>query len=84
MKTLEELEKRIAAIEARNRRVEKEKSWERSWTRRITITVLTYIVVCTFLLVIKNDHPFLNALIPAGAFLLSTLALKGIRNIHIR
>lgn len=84
MKTLEELEKRVAAIEARNKRVEKQKQWERSWSRRIAISVLTYIVVCSFLLVIDNDHPFLNALVPAGAFLLSTLALKGIRNFHIR
>lgn len=81
---MKSLEERVAAIEARNRRVTKEKAWERSWTRRIALAVLTYIVVCTFLFVIKNDHPFLNALIPAGAFLLSTLALKGIRNFHIR
>jgi hypothetical protein len=81
MKTLEE---RVAAIEARNRRVTKEKQWERSWTRRIAIAVCTYIVICTFLIVIDDSRPFLTAFIPVTAFLLSTLALKGLRKIHIR
>lgn len=35
------LEKRLKTIEERNRRVETEKAWETSVTRRLSIAVLT-------------------------------------------
>lgn len=77
---MRDLEKRIKAIEDRNERVELDKEWETSWARRISITVFTYIVVAIYLLVIGNDRPFINALVPAVGYLLSTLALKSVRN----
>lgn len=75
----DELERRISVIEQRNSRVELDKAWETSWTRRFTIAVLTYIVVATYLMLINNPRPFINALVPAVGFVLSTLALKSIR-----
>ena len=39
------LEERVNKIEERNKKVELNKSWETSWTRRICIMILTYIVV---------------------------------------
>jgi hypothetical protein len=78
---MNDLEKRVAAIETRNRKVEKDKAWETSWTRRITIGALTYIVVATYLLAINNDKPFINALVPAVGFMLSTLVLRRIREL---
>lgn len=78
------LEKRVAAIEERNRRVEMDKAWETSWTRRISITLLTYVVVAVYLHFIKNSAPFINALVPAVGFLISTLLLKSIRDIWQR
>jgi len=77
---MDKLEKRVAAIEQRNQRVELNKAWETSWTRRLTITSLTYIVVVAYLFIIEADKPFVGALVPAIGFLLSTLVLKSIRD----
>jgi hypothetical protein len=73
------LEQRIAAIEARNKKVESDKAWETSWVRRLSIAVLTYIVIVVYLSVIHNDAPFINALVPVVGFLLSTLVMGRIR-----
>lgn len=78
---MKDLEKRIAAIEKRNHGVEQDKAWETSWTRRISISLLTYAVVAVYLEAIDNDKPLVNALVPALGFLLSTLLLKSIRKI---
>lgn len=78
---MKNLEQRVEAIEERNKKVESDKAWETSWTRRISILVLTYFVVVGYLTVIDNDQPFVNALVPAVGFLLSTLVLKQIRNL---
>ncbi len=77
---MNELEKRIARIEERNKRVEKDKAWETSWIRRICIMVLTYIIVVIYSFIIKKiDNVFLSSLVPVIGFLLSTLSLKIIR-----
>lgn len=73
------LEKRIAAIEKRNEKVSLDKSWETSWTRRISIAILTYLVVLVYLFVIGNPNPWINAIVPPTGFLLSTLAMNQIR-----
>ena len=44
----EELEKEIIKIKERNKRVELDKKWETSWTRKICICILTYIVVIIY------------------------------------
>jgi hypothetical protein len=75
------LEKRVAAIEKRNQRVEQDKAWETSWTRRLSIGAMTYAVVVSYLVVINNDQPFINGLVPAIGFVLSTLVLKQVRNL---
>jgi len=77
---MKDLESRIAAIENRNKKVELDKAWETSWTRRISISVLSYIVITGYLFAINNDKPFVNAAVPAVGYLLSTLVLKSIRN----
>jgi len=78
------LHTRVAAIEARNARVELDKAWERSLTRRLSIAVITYIAACVFLMVIDADHPYLGALVPMGGYLLSTLALPWMRTMWER
>jgi len=75
-KTIEELTQDIAEIQARNQRVEADKAWETSWTRRGLVVVLTYLVVVTFFIVSHLTHPWLNALVPALAFLISTSTLS--------
>lgn len=79
---LKEIEERIIKIEERNKRVELNKSWETSWTRKICIMVLTYLVVITYSYVIRNfDNILLSSLVPVIGFTLSTLSLKYIRKI---
>lgn len=73
------LESRIEAIEARNKKVEADKAWETSWVRRLSIAFLTYIVIVIYLSVINNNAPFINALVPVVGFLLSTLVMGRIR-----
>ena len=43
-----ELKEEIEKIKKRNKRVEKDKEWETSLTRKLTIAVLTYIVVVLY------------------------------------
>lgn len=77
-----DLEKEIKKIQERNKRVELDKAWETSWTRRICIMILTYIVVIIYSYVIKEfDNIFLSSLVPAIGFTLSTLSLKLVRKI---
>ena len=79
---LKELEEKTIKIEERNKRVELDKSWETSWTRKICIMILTYIVVITYSYVIRNyDNILLSSLVPVIGFTLSTLSLKYIRKI---
>ena len=77
-----DLEKRIEEIEKRNKRVELDKAWETSLTRRLCIAVLTYLVVLLYsYLISKNNNIFLSSLVPVIGFLLSTLSLRVVRNI---
>lgn len=77
------IEKEIEKIKERNKRVELDKAWETSYTRRIFICILTYIVVILYSYSIKNsDNIFLSSLVPVIGFFLSTLSLKGIRVIR--
>lgn len=74
--------KKIKKIQERNKRVELDKAWETSWTRRICIMILTYIVVIIYSYVIKEfDNIFLSSLVPVIGFTLSTLSLKLVRKI---
>ncbi len=76
------IEKEIKDIKERNKRVEKDKAWETSMTRRICIMVLTYIVVVAYSYIIKKfDNIFLSSLVPVIGFTLSTLSLKLVRKI---
>ena len=48
------IEEEINNIKERNKRVELDKKWETSWTRKICIMILTYIVVIIYSYVIRN------------------------------
>jgi hypothetical protein len=71
----ESLEKRVSAIEKRNKMVEADKAWEGSYTRRFLIVAFTYTAIGLYLKFILGVEPFLNAIVPATGFLLSTLTL---------
>ena len=77
-----ELEKQLNEIKKRNQRVELDKKWETSYTRKIFIMLITYFVVVIYSVMIqKMDSIWLSSLVPVIGFLLSTLSLKMIRKI---
>lgn len=79
---LKDLEKEIENIKSRNKRVELDKKWETSLTRKICICVLTYIVVIIYSYLVRNyNNIILSSLVPVIGFTLSTLSLKYIRKI---
>lgn len=79
---LKDLEKTIEEIQERNKRVELDKKWETSGTRKVCIAVLTYIVVIIYSTIIsKTSNVFLSSLVPVIGFTLSTLSLKAVRKI---
>ena len=76
------LEERIKNIEERNKKVELDKKWETSLTRKICIMILTYIVVIIYSYIVRNyDNIFLSSLVPVIGFTLSTLSLKLMRKV---
>ena len=77
-----DLEKEVAAIKARNKRVETDKAWETCWTRRVCIMVLTYAVVVLYSITIsKVQNVWLSSLVPVIGFTLSTLSLGLVRKL---
>ena len=79
---MEELKERIESIEKRNKRVELDKAWETSITRRLCIAILTYLIVVLYsYLISKNNNILLSSLVPVIGFLLSTLSLRLVRKI---
>jgi len=69
------IKKEIEKIKQRNKRVEADKAWETSLSRKIIIAILTYIVIVIFFYFAGLPHPFINSIVPALAFVLSTLTL---------
>lgn len=79
---IKELENEIVKIKERNKKVELDKTWETSLTRRICICILTYLVVVIYSIMIsKTSSILLSSLVPVIGFLLSTLSLRLIRGI---
>jgi hypothetical protein len=68
-------EDRLQKIEERNARVEADKAWETSWTRRGLLMLFTYLSVGLYLMAIDVDRPWINAIVPALGFMLSTLTM---------
>ncbi len=76
-----DIKKEIEKILSRNRRVELDKKWETSWTRKICIMIITYVVVVLYSYFVQEfNNIFLSSLIPVIGFMLSTLSLKYVRN----
>ena len=78
------MEKEINLIKERNRRVETDKAWETSNTKRAIITVMTYIVIVIFLFIINAPSPWLTALVPTIGYLLSTLTMPLFKKLWIK
>lgn len=83
MTALKQLEKDIAEIKNRNKKVEQDKAWETSWTRKLMVALLTYVVLVYFFYALGFPYYFINALVPMLAFLISTLTLTFAKNLWI-
>jgi len=77
------IEQRLTKIEKRNKKVEQDKAWETSFTRKIILAILTYFVVSIVFIIINVKQPLLNALIPTIAFMISNLSLKVFKKIWL-
>lgn len=82
--TIENLEQRIQQLEARNKKVEADKAWETSWTRRILLSLFTYLAIGIYLWTIDIVNPWLNAVVPAVAFMLSTLTIPFFKRVWLK
>jgi len=71
-----DIKKEIQQIKSRNRKVELDKAWETSITRKIIIAVLTYSVIVIFFIFAGLPKPFINSIVPAVAFMLSTMSMN--------
>ncbi len=81
MDKLKQFEKRINQIEQRNKRVEKDKAWESSMTRKILLVFFTYLTLAIYFKFVLQINPWLNAIVPTLGFYLSTLTLPFFRKI---
>lgn len=80
---MENIEKEIELIKKRNLGVEMDKAWETSWTRRIFVAGITYLIAFAWMSAIGESLVFLKACIPTGGYLLSTLSLPFVKNIWV-
>ena len=72
---LMDIEKELEKIYVRNKKVESDKAWEVSWTRRLFIAIVTYIFALVWLIMIHEQVAYLKAIVPVAGFILSTLSI---------
>jgi len=84
MSTIKDLETEINKIKQRNKRVEADKAWETSWSRRLLVLLLTYVVIVLFFYFAGLPKPFLNSIGPALAFVLSTLTFLLFKRVWLK
>ena len=84
MENLDQIQKDLEEIKKRNLAVEADKAWEVSYSRRIILLILTYIAIGVYLWIINVERPWLNAIVPAVAFMLSTLTMPYFKKIWIK
>lgn len=78
------LEHEINQIHERNKRVELDKAWELSWTRKFIVAFLTYVVVVCFFVFARLPDPFVNSIVPALAFIISNLSMSVFKKIWLK
>lgn len=81
------LEVALATIQERNRKVEIQKAWEVSLTRRAFIACITYATAFTYMAFGLGEpfkDAFMHAFVPMGGYLLSTFSLPLIKERWIR
>ena len=81
---METSEIRIVEIQESHRRVEAEKAWEVSWTRRFFIGFFTYIVTVLFFSLIGVPRPILSGFALFCGFVISSGLLSFIKRGFIK
>lgn len=81
---METLEERVKKIEERNARVQADKAWEGSVTRKVLVAVFTYAIIGIFFTIVGVVSPWVNAIVPTLGFLLSTLTMPFFKKVWIR
>ncbi len=80
---MEHFQKTLDGLLNRNKRVEAEKAWELSFTRRAFLAGLTYVTAVLLLWLIGEARFLLLSFIPAISYVFSTLTLPWIRRMWI-
>jgi len=84
MATIADLEKEINKLKERNKKVEIDKGWETSLTRKILLAIFTYISIALYLKFIVGIEPWISSVVPSIGFLLSTLTLSYFKSLWIK
>jgi len=81
---VEDIEARVRRIEERNRNVELGKEWETSWMRKVVLMGLTYLTLGIYMWAIDLPRPWLNAIVPAVGFMISTLTMPWFKTVWLK
>lgn len=81
---MQNFEQFITDIQKRNRRVEADKAWETSFTRKILIALFTYTAIGLYLDAVKIEQPWKNAVVPTIGFMLATATLPFFKKLWMK
>lgn len=84
MATIADLENKINKIKERNQKVEADKAWEVSWSRKVAIAGVTYVAIALFLLVANFEKPWESAIVPTVGFLLANMTIPFFKNLWLK
>lgn len=73
----------IIQLKERTKKVEADKAWETSWTRRGIIGGVTYIIVAFWLAIIGVNHNMIHALVPVASYLAAMALLPMLKQYWI-
>lgn len=74
----------LAEIQQRNTRVEVDKAWETSWTRRAIIAFGTYVIIGGYLKYLQLENAWFHAAVPVMAYIISTLTMPFLKGVWIK
>lgn len=78
---MSDFDQELKAIQERNARVEADKAWETSLTRRSFIALVTYIFASIYMIIVGLPNPFVGAFVPVLGYILSTLSIPYVRKL---
>lgn len=71
-----ELDRRLTVLESKRKRRDQELKWEVSPKRRLLLVISIYTVSFTYFYLTDASMPYLDALIPAAAYYLTTVGIR--------